>query len=167
MSCGSKFYVAYIDFCKAFDSVQHTLLWSVLFRTGVQGKMLRMLKSMYRTVQACVRCGSENTEYFTCLQGLKQGCLASPTLFSLFVNELAHDIISQGKHSLQFSPNDIEICVMLFADNIVLLSATIIGLQNQITALYNAANRLRLQVTLSKTKVMVFRKGGYLSARER
>ena len=56
---------------------------------------------------------------------------------------------------------------MLFADDIVLLSATIIGLQNQITALYNAANRLRLQVNLSKTKVMVFRKGGYLSARER
>ena len=56
---------------------------------------------------------------------------------------------------------------MLFEDNIVLLSATIIGLQNQITALYNAANRLRLQVNLSKTRVMMFRKGGYLSARER
>ena len=118
--------------------------------------MLRMLKSMYRTVQACVRCGSENTEYFTCLQGLKQGCLASPTLFSLYINELAHDIISQGTHGLQFSPNDIEIFIMSFADDIVLLSATIIGLQNQITALYNAAIRLRLQVNLSKTKVMVF-----------
>ena len=129
--------------------------------------MLRMLKSMYRTVQACVRCGSENTEYFTCLQGLKQGCLVSPTLFSLFINELAHDIISHGKHGLQFSPNDIEFFIMLFADDIVLLSATIIGLQNQITALYNAAKRLRLQVNLSKTKVMVFRKGGYLPARER
>ena len=94
LNYGGKFYEAYIDFCKAFDSVQHTLLWSVLFRTGVQGKMLRTLKSMYRTVQDCIRCGSENTEYFTCLQGLKQGCLVSPTLFSLFINELAHDIIS-------------------------------------------------------------------------
>ena len=118
--------------------------------------MLRMLKSMYRTVQACVRCWSENTDYFTCLEGLKQGCLASPTLFSLFMNELAHDIISQGKQGLQFSPNDIEIFIMLFADDIVLLSATVIGLQNQIAALYNVAIRLRLQVNLSKTKVMVF-----------
>ena len=133
-----------------------SLLWSVLFKTGVQSKMLRMLKSMYRTVHACVRCGSENTEYFTCLQDLMQGCLASPTLFSLFINELAHDIISQRKQGLLFSPNDIEICIMLFSDEIILLSATIIGLQNQITALYNAANRLRLQVNLSKTKVMVF-----------
>ena len=114
-----------------------------------------MLKSIYRTVQACVRCGSENTEYFTCLQGLKQGCLASPTLFSLFINELAYYIIPQGNHGLQFSPNDIEIFIMLFSDDIA-LSASVIGLQNQITALYNAANRLRLQVNLSKTKVMVF-----------
>ena len=123
-----------------------------------------MLKSKYRTVQACVRCGGENTEYFACFQGLKQGCFASPTLF---INELAHEIISQGKHGLQFSPNDIEIFIMLFADDIDLLFATIIGLQNQITALYTAANRLRLQVNLSKTRVMMFRKGGYLSARER
>ena len=139
----------------------------MLVRTGVHGKMLRMLKSMYSTVQACVRCGSENTEYFKCLQGLKQGCLASPTLFSLFINELAQDIISQGKHGLQFSPNDIEIFIMLFANDIILLSATIAGLQNQITAQYSAANRLRLQLNFNKTKVMVFRKGGHPSARER
>ena len=40
-----------------------------------------------------------------------------------------------------------------------MLSTTIAGPQNQIAALYNAANRLRLQVNFSKTKVMVFRKG--------
>ena len=57
--------------------------------------------------------------------------------------------------------------MMLFADDIALLSATIVSLQNQITALCKAANRLIVYVDLSKTKVMVFRKGGYLSARER
>ena len=75
--------------------------------------------------------------------------------------------VSQGKHGLQFSPNDIEIFIMLFADDIILLSATIAGLQNQITALYNDANRLRLQVNFNKTKVMVFRKEGHLSTREK
>lgn len=74
--------MTYIDFCKAFDSVKHSLLWSVIFRTDVKSKMLLVLKSTYGTVHACVRCGSENTEYFTCLQGLQQGCLVSPTLFS-------------------------------------------------------------------------------------
>jgi len=48
---------------------------------------------------------------------------------------------------------------MLFADDIILLSAPIAGLLNNISALYNVANRLRLQVNFSKTRVMVFQKG--------
>ena len=80
-------YVTYIDLSKTFDPAQHSLLWSVLFRIGVEGKMLRMLKCVYCTVEAGVRSGSKNTEYFKCLQGLKQGCLARPSLFSLFTND--------------------------------------------------------------------------------
>ena len=72
-------------------------------------------------------------------------------------------MISFLKENTAFSSpqtHDIEILIMLFADDIILLSATIAGLHNQITALYNAAHRLRLQVNLNKTKVMFSRKGG-------
>ena len=125
-----KFYVAYINFSKALDTVQHPILWNILLRAGVKGRMIRILKSMYSTIKACVRCGSSCTEYLDCLQGLKQGCLLSPTLFSLLINEQAHDMTSSGRHGVLFSPNDIEICIMLFADDIILMSATIAGLQN-------------------------------------
>ena len=94
---------------------------------------------------------------------LKQGCLLNPTLFSLFVNELAHDMTSSGRHGVQFSPNDIEYFIMLFADDIILMSATIAGLQNQLNVLHDCTQRLHLNVNLSKTKVMIFRKGGHLS----
>ncbi len=161
-----KFYVAYVDFSKAFDTVQHPILWNILLRAGVKGRMIRILKSMYSTIKACVRCGSSCTEYFDCLQGLKQGCLLSPTLFSLFINELAHDMTSSGRHGVQFSPNDIEIFIMLFADDIILMSATIAGLQNQLNVLHDCTQRLHLNVNLSKTKVMIFRKGGHLSVKE-
>ena len=75
-----RFYVAYVDFSKAFDTVQHPILWNILLRTAVKGRMIRILKSMYSTIKACVRCCSSCTEYFDCLQGLKQGCLLFPTL---------------------------------------------------------------------------------------
>ena len=42
-----------------------------------------------------------------------------------------------------------------------------IGLQNQLNALFVAAKRLGLTVNLDKSKVMVFRKGGYLAANKR
>ena len=101
-----KFHVAYVDFSKALDTVQHPILWNILLRAGVKGRMIRILKSMYSTIKACVRCGSSCTEYLDCLQGLKQGCLLSPTLFSLLINEQAHDVTSSRRHGVQFSPND-------------------------------------------------------------
>ena len=41
----SKLYVAFIDFKKAYDSVNRNILWSVLLRSGIQGKMLRTIKA--------------------------------------------------------------------------------------------------------------------------
>ena len=99
-------------------------------------------------------------------EGLKQGCLLSPTLLSLFINELAHGMTSDGRHGFQFSPNDIEIFIMLFADDIILMSATIAGLQNQLNVLHSCMQRFHLNVNLSKTKAMIFEKGGHLSGKE-
>ena len=50
----TKLYVAFIDFKKAYDTVNRDILWMVLFRSGVRGKMLRMIRGIYATVQACV-----------------------------------------------------------------------------------------------------------------
>ena len=73
---------------------------------------------------------------------------------------------SSGRHGVQFSPNDIDIFIMLFADDIILMSATIAGLQNQLNVLHDCTQRLHLNVSLSKTKVMIFRKGGHPSVKE-
>ena len=70
--------MAYIDLSKAFDPEQHSLLWSVLFRIGVEGKMLRMLKSMYCTVEAGVRSGSEKHRVFQVFAGPQTGMLSKP-----------------------------------------------------------------------------------------
>ena len=63
MLWNGKFYVAYVDFSKAIDTVQHPILWNILLRAGVKGRVIRILKSMYSTIKACVRCGSSCTEY--------------------------------------------------------------------------------------------------------
>ena len=55
---------------------------------------------------------------------------------------------------------------MLFADDIILMAATIAGLQNQMNVLHDCTQRLHLNVNLSKTKVMIFRKGSNLSNKE-
>ena len=105
----SKLYVAFVDFKKAYDTVNRNIVWSVLFHSGIQGKMLRNLKAMYCSVQACVMSKSEVSGYFECFQGLKQGGVASPVLFSLLINELANEIIGKAKHGIPLGPTEIEV----------------------------------------------------------
>ena len=57
-------------------------------------------------VKARVRKGNTVTEAFFCHTGFKQGEITSPVLFfSLFINELATDIINQGSHGIQVIPD--------------------------------------------------------------
>ena len=46
-----KLYVAFIDFSKAFDIISHCKLWPILNKTGIKGKMLQTIQSMYRIVK--------------------------------------------------------------------------------------------------------------------
>ena len=63
-------------------------------------------------------------------------------------------------------PNQIEMFLMLFADDLALLPSTVRGLQNQLNLLCESSQRLGLKINIDKTKIMVFRKGGHLSSRE-
>jgi len=68
-----KLYVAYIDFEKAFDSINRNLLWPILLKNGIKGKMYRCIKSMYENVKARVRCGANMTQHIKCSLARNKG----------------------------------------------------------------------------------------------
>lgn len=161
-----KLYVAFIDFEKAFDSINRNLLWPILMKNNIRGKLLNCVKSMYNSVKARVRCGAKLSDIINCTAGVKQGDVCSPVLFSLFINELALDVIEKGRHGVRFSIDVFELFILLLADDVSLLSETVVGLQTQLNSLACAAKRLGLKVNINKSNIVVFRKGGYLAARE-
>ena len=67
-------------------------------------------------------------------------------------------------HGIQLLPGLVEIFLLLFADDIVLISDTPRGLQNQLDVLSSACKDLFLHINTDKTKVMVFRKKGAFGA---
>ena len=83
---GGKVCVDFIDYMKAFDTVDREKLWETLQKPRTY---VNMLKSMYSSVQACVRWGGSISELFDCSLGVKQGCLFSPLIFSLLKSEVA------------------------------------------------------------------------------
>jgi hypothetical protein len=166
-SFNRKLYVAFIDFEKAFDSINRNLLWPILIKNGIRGKLFKCVKSMYNTVKTRVRCGGKLTDYINCTRGVKQGDVCSPVLFSLFINELTIEVINKGRHGARFTIDFMELFIMLLADDVVLFSETVVGLQTQLNNLKNSADKLQLRVNMDKSNIIVFRKGGYLAARER
>ena len=84
---------------------------------------------MYRSVKACVRTNDGLTDFFNCPIGLKQGCLASPILISVFINELAAEVENSNLRGVQLLPDVPEILMLMFIDDLNLISDTIIGLQ--------------------------------------
>ena len=162
-----KLYVAFIDFEKAFDSINRNLLWPILIKNGVTGKLLKCIKSMYNVVKARIMHGNKLTDVINCTAGVKQGNVCSPVLFSLFINELAVDVIRNGRHGAHFALDPYELFILLLADDVVLFSETVIGLQTQLNSLFRAAANLNLTVNINKSNIIVFRKGGYLAAREK
>ena len=166
-SLNRKLYVAFIDFEKAFDTVNRRILWSILVKNGIKGKLFNCIKCMYNNVKVRIRSGFKLTNYINCTYGVKQGDVCSPILFSFFINELALEVIKFGRHGARFTTDFLEIFILLLADDIALISETVIGLQTQLNILQRSAISLGLKVNLDKSNIIVFRKGGYLGARER
>ena len=164
---GQKLYVAFIDFKKAFDSVNHERLFSIINDEGVSGKLFITLRAMYKSLVSCIRLDNELSEYFDCPIGVRQGCVISPTLFSMFINQLANHMNDNGVHGVQLLPNLMELFILMFADDVALISTTPRGLQMQLNILSTCCKRLKMNVNKSKTKEMVFRKGGFLGVREK
>ena len=85
-----KLYAAFVDFKKDFDSVHHNTLLEVVYNERFERKMFRALKSMYNSLLSCVRINNGCDGFFQYPIGVRQGCVMSPTLFSLFINQLAN-----------------------------------------------------------------------------
>ncbi len=85
-------FVYFVDMQKAFDTINRVCLMEKLRNIGVNGYMYNAMKNMYENVSCSVRVNGLTTERFDVELGVKQGSISSPTIFSIFVNDLAGEI---------------------------------------------------------------------------
>ncbi len=76
-------------------------------------------KSIYWNVHCSVRLNGFLSDWFTVRMGLKQGCLLSPLLFSIYTNDLAEEIKAMN---IGVSIDDDIIAILMFADDIALIA---------------------------------------------
>ena len=105
----------------------------------------------------CIKNLDQNkyTEYFGVKSGVKQGDPLSPLLFSLFINDLARDI--NNKHCGVKAGIDY-VSILLYADNIVLMSDSSGKLQELLDCLHEWCMKWQICINANKSKVDHFRK---------
>ena len=90
-------FAVFIDFKKAFDFVDRSLLLYKLCQAGISRKFYFAIKSMFHNNQCCVRVGEQYfTDWFSTSKGVRQGDIISPSLFLLFIDDLIHEIDQLG-----------------------------------------------------------------------
>ncbi|CAM9773620.1 unnamed protein product, partial [Heterosigma akashiwo] len=92
---GRYAHCAFVDFRKAYDSVKHSVLWERLEALGLGPKLIELLKSIYDKVRCTVRKDHKLSDLFPYTIGVKSGCILSPIIFNLFINEL-YNLIHQN-----------------------------------------------------------------------
>ena len=141
---------------KAFDSVHYPYLRYKLSAAGVHGHMLSMIQTMYSNLESCVRVNGRITDWFAQTAGVRQRNTLAPTLFALFINDSVPEI--NGLRRGVTISNELTLSIMLYADDVVLISETEDGLQTMLNSLYDWSNRWKLKVNEHKSKVIHFRR---------
>ena len=157
---GKETFLCYIDYKKAFDSVDRNLLLYKLSNIGVTGNMYAAISSLYSNPRSRIILQDYCTDYFDCPIGVKQGDCLSPTLFSIFINDLAWEIKDSNigvNIEVEDIAGNIEVIVLnilLYADDIVLFAENEEDLQSLLFIVQIWCKKWRLEVNLSKTNIL-------------
>ena len=81
-------YFCFIDYTKAFDCVDHNKMWKILQEMGILDHLTCLLRNLYAGQAATVRTRHGKTEWFQIGKGVCQGCVLSPCLFNLYVEDI-------------------------------------------------------------------------------
>ncbi|KAL8588826.1 hypothetical protein ACOMHN_011542 [Nucella lapillus] len=82
-------YAVFIDLTKAFDTVSRVALWTVLQKLGCPRKFVNLIRLFRDSMTGMVLSGGEASELFEITNGVKQGCVLAPVLFSLYFTSFA------------------------------------------------------------------------------
>ena len=86
--------MGFIDLQKTHDSVDRKLLWVALLRFGVPDNLLTVIRQFHESMRARVRMDDgEHAEWFDVTQGLRQGCVLLPLVFSIFFAAVMHAVL--------------------------------------------------------------------------
>ena len=121
---------SFIDVSKAFDCINNDFLYYKLIKNNIGGKIYYAIQELYKETLSCVQLSNMRTEWFQTLYGVRQRDNLSPILFNIYISDLAEELKSMN---LDIIMGDMDICILLYTDDIVLVSENEQNLQHMLS----------------------------------
>jgi hypothetical protein len=125
----SNVYIASLDASKAFDRLNHFTLFSTLIKSDLPRCFVNTIVNWYSRLSVKVRWNNCLSSDLRVRSGVRQGGVLSGVFFNLYVNVIITSLKSSdlGCHLKNLYTG----CIM-YADDLILLSASVIDLQNML-----------------------------------
>ena len=149
----SGVYMCSLDAEKAFDSCN----WDALFRKLVEEKnippqVVQVISSLYRNGTAHVHYENNISEEFNISQGVRQGSILSPYLYNVYTELLLSSL--EKESVVGTTLHGVFTGIVMYADDIILLSPTISGLQTLADHCVAYCNDLGVAINAAKTEFL-------------
>ena len=132
-----------------------------LLLLNIDGKIYNSIKSIYSKTTASIRVNGTLTDWIDCISGVRQDDNCSPTLFSIFIDDLVREI---NTLNLGIDINSRKISILLYAGDIVMLANNESDMQSLLNTLHTWCQRWRMLINTKKSKVVHFRQEGVIAA---
>ena len=161
-----RVYCAFVDYSKAFDSIDRISLWMKLLQHGIDGRVFDVIQYMYQHAKSCVIVQDKLSSFFPCNNGVRQGENLSPILFAIYLNDFK-DVLSKSYAGLSMLSSDmskeietmVNLYTLLYADDTIIMAESADELQKALGALHEHCKKWSLSVNVSKTKIVIFSRG--------
>ena len=143
--------INFVDYQKAFDSLDRNTLWKILAFYGVPRKIIDIIKCMYDNQNVKVLFKGKLSNSFIVLTGVRQGCLLSPFLFLLAI-----DFILKYCNTGNGFPwaGDEELDDLDFADDLAVISDSVNKIQDKTNEIKDRSEAVGLLINAAKTKIL-------------
>ena len=166
-------FTTFVDLTKAFDTVSRAGLWKIMTKYGIPDKFLALVRSFHEGMQASVSIDGDFSDPFEVTNGVKQGCVLAPTLFSIMFSGMLKSAFPDNEDSIAIKwrtdgggllklsrlsaktkvHNDY-VRDLLFADDCALNASSEEAMQRSMDKLSSACDAFGLTISVKKTEVL-------------
>nr|VZI07637.1 unnamed protein product [Spirometra erinaceieuropaei] len=165
-------YSTFVDLTKAFDTANREGLWKIMQKFGCPERFIQMVRQLHDGMMARVTDNGAVSEAFAVTNGVKQGCVLAPTLFSLMFSAMLMDayrderpgiriayrtdghLLNQRRMNFQSRVSITTVHELLFADDCVLNTTRVDEMQRSMDLFSAACENFGLVINTQKTVVI-------------